>query len=494
MCKDRSTRKAGKISLVEILQKPSDMMTSPAVSLRTSATLAIVLAATLVAAQTRITPPPNKYTPAQDVELGLKAAAEARQQMPVMRDDEVTSYVEDVGRRLVAAIPPDLRRPEFRYSFEVVNVREINAFALPGGPMFVNRGMIEAAHNEGEVAGVMAHELSHVVLRHGTAQASKATKYEIGQVAGAVLGSIIGGGWGQVVSQGTQFGLGTAFLRFGREFEQQADIEGAQIMARAGYDPRDMANMFRTIERQSGSGGPQWMSDHPNPGNRVDYITKEAQLLRVDNPIRDTRGFDQVRTHLSRLAPAPTTEQATRAARSGRPSGTSGRPSNVPSGRVQPPSNSYRQYNLGNSIRISVPSNWRQLQDNSSVTFAPDGAYGEYNGQSIFTHGVELGLSRNESHNLEDATNELLDSLAQSNPRMSRASGYDRVYVGNRSGLRTVLTNTSEATGQRENVEVVTAQLRDGSLLYTIAVAPRDEYQSYRGVFDRIVGSIDLRD
>jgi predicted Zn-dependent protease len=119
-----------------------------------------------------------------------------------MRDDEVTSYVEDVGRRLVAAIPAELRRPEFRYSFEVVNVREINAFALPGGPMFVNRGMVEAARNEGEVAGVMAHELSHVILRHGTAQASKATKYEIGQVAGAILGSIIGGGWGQVVSQG----------------------------------------------------------------------------------------------------------------------------------------------------------------------------------------------------------------------------------------------------------------------------------------------------
>src|SRR5207302_4111896 len=136
-----------------------------------------------------------------------KAAGEVRQQLPVMRDDEVTSYVEDVGRRLVAAIPGELRHPEFRYTFDVVNVKEINAFALPGGPMFVNRGMIEAAHTEGEVAGVMAHELSHVILRHGTAQASKASKYELGQIAGAVLGSIIGGGWGQVISQGTQFGL-----------------------------------------------------------------------------------------------------------------------------------------------------------------------------------------------------------------------------------------------------------------------------------------------
>jgi beta-barrel assembly-enhancing protease len=483
--------------LVTILQNPNDMKTP--LSMRTSAaTLALVLAATLVAAQTRITAPPNKYTPAQDVELGMKAAAEVRQQMPVMRDDEVTSYVEDVGRRLTAAIPEEFRRSEFRYSFDVINVREINAFALPGGPMFVNRGMIEAAKTEGEVAGVMAHELSHVLLRHGTAQASKATKYEIGQVAGAILGSIIGGGWGQVVAQGTQFGLGTAFMRFGREFERQADLQGAQIMARAGYDPRDMASMFKTIEQQSGRGGPEFLSDHPNPGNRVEYITKEAQSLRVQNPIRDTRGFEQVRAHLSRMQPAPTTEQAMRNARAGgggnRPTGTSGRPSSVPSGRVQAPSGRYQQYNLGNTIRISVPSNWRQLQDNNSVTFAPDGAYGQYNGQSVFTHGIELGVARNESHNLEEATNELLESLAQSNPQLSRSSGYDRVNIGNRNGLRTVLTNMSEATGQRENIEVFTAQLRDGSLLYTIAVAPRDEYSSYRNVFSRIVSSIDLRD
>ena len=219
--------------------------------MKRSVPLAFLLSATLFASQTQITPPDNKYTPAQDVELGLQAAAEARQQLPVMRDDAVTSYVEDIGHRLTAAIPPELRHPEFRYTFEVVNVREINAFALPGGPMFVNRGMIEAASTEGEVAGVMAHELSHVVLRHGT-QASKATKYEVGQVAGAVLGAIIGGGWGQVISQGTQFGLGAAFMRFSREFERQADIEGSHIMARAGYDPRDMANMFKTIAKQGG--------------------------------------------------------------------------------------------------------------------------------------------------------------------------------------------------------------------------------------------------
>src|SRR6266513_2840433 len=164
----------------------------------------------------------------------------------------------------------------------------IAAVALSGGTMYVNRGMIEAAKTEGEVAGVVAHELSHVALRHGTAQATKATPYEVGTIAGAVIGAIVGGNAGTLIAQGTQFGLGTAFLRFSREYERQADIEGSQIMARAGYDPRDMANMFKTIEQQGGSGGPQWLSDHPNPGDRYSYINKEAQSLHVENDRHDS--------------------------------------------------------------------------------------------------------------------------------------------------------------------------------------------------------------
>jgi len=458
--------------------------------MKRSAPLVLLLSATLLASQEQITPPDNKYTPTQDVELGLQAAAEVRQQMPLMRDDLMSSYVEELGRRLTAAIRPDLRRSEFRYSFEVVNVREINAFALPGGPMFVNRGMIEAAQTEGEVAGVMAHELSHVVLRHGTAQASKATKYEVGQVAGAVLGAIIGGGWGQVISQGTQFGLGTAFMRFSREFERQADIEGSHMLARAGYDPRDMANMFKTIEKQSGSGGPQWLSDHPNPGNRYEYITREAQLLRIDNPIRETRTFDQVKAHLRQLPPAPTTEQATKSR--GRTTGTSGRNTGVPTGRVDPPSASFRTYNEGNLFQVSVPANWQEIQSSSSVTFAPSGAYGQNNGQTVFTHGVEFGLGRNETHDLQTATDELIQSLGNGNPNLSRASAYQRVNVGDRRGLRAVLRNRSEVTGQDEAIHLVTTQMQDGNLFYAIGVAPGNEFSNYQRVFERIVGSLQL--
>jgi beta-barrel assembly-enhancing protease len=447
-----------------------------------------VLVAVLLAAQTAVTPPENKYTPAQDVELGAQAAAEVRKQLPLLRDDGVTSYVEGIGRRLVEAIPPDLRHPEFRYTFEVVNVREINAFALPGGPMFVNRGMLEAARTEGEVAGVMAHELSHVVLRHGTAQQTKATPYAIGEIAGAILGSIVGGGLGQVISQGSQFGIGVAFLRFSRDFERQADIEGSHIMARAGYDPRDMANMFRTIQQQGGSGAPQWLSDHPDPGNRVEYITEEARALRVENPIRDTRAFEQVQARLKQMPPAPTTEEATRRAQN-RPVGTGG-DTRPPSGRVEAPSSRYRSYDEGNVFRVSVPENWRELAGGNTVTFAPDGAYGSANGQSVFTHGIEIGVARNESHDLERATSELVDSLAQANPRLGRPSRYERINIDGRPALRTAVSNTSDVTGARETIQLYTTQLPDGSLLYAIGVAPANAFDTYRSVFDRIVSSL----
>lgn len=245
----------------------------------------LTVAVSAASAQTQVTPDKNKYTPAQDVQIGQEAAQEVRRELPMLNDDGVEDYVDRIGDRLVEAIPQQFRHNEFRYSFDVVNQKEINAFALPGGPMFVHRGMIEAAKSEGEVAGVMAHEIAHVALRHGTAQATKAQKFQIGAIAGQVLGAIVGGGIGSVIAQGSQFGLGAYFLKYGREYEREADLLGAQIMARAGYDPRRMADMFRTIEQQSrGGGGPEWLSSHPNPGNRYEAIQREAANLRIDQP------------------------------------------------------------------------------------------------------------------------------------------------------------------------------------------------------------------
>jgi Zn-dependent protease with chaperone function len=448
----------------------------------TAAALALcVSSVSLVTGQTKITPPKNKYTVQQDVQLGREAAAEVEKEMPILRDGRVDGYVESVGERLVAQIPSEFRHNGFRYTFDVVNLREINAFALPGGPMYAHRGMLEKARTEGEVAGVLAHEISHVALRHGTAQASQAGKYQLGQAVSGILGAIIGGKWGQGVSTLGQVGFGAAFLRYSREYEKQADILGAQIMARAGYDPRDMASMFRTIEQEGSARGPEWLSNHPNPGNRAEYISREAQMLRVTNPRRDSADFRDVQAALARMSPAPSSQDAAR----GRAASAGGSAGGSAVARVPAPSGRFTTYNEGGIFRIAVPSNWQESAGESSVTFAPEGGHrGE-----AFTHGVQAGILPSRNRDLQGATEDLIASFAQANPQIARAANARRGTLGGRPALRTLLANVSDSSG-RERIALYTATLRDGSLFYLIGVAPESEFAEYDAVITRVAGSV----
>jgi Zn-dependent protease with chaperone function len=467
--------------------------------------------------QTRVVAPNNPYSLAKDVQLGQQAASEVERQMPILNDYEVQSYVERVGRRLAEAIPAQFQHPEFRYSFKVVDARDINAFALPGGFTYVNRGLIQAARNEGEMAGVIAHEISHVALRHGTAQVAKAQKYQTGAAVAGILGSILGG-VGNVAGQGVQMGIGAYFLKFSREYEKQADLLGAQTMANAGYDPHDLANMFRTLEQQGGGSGPQWMSSHPNPGNRFEYINREADALRVNNPTRNTPAFTRIQAYLREMRPARSMQEI----------GRSGQ--RYPQRRDQPypdqddqrypdrddqrypdrddqrypqqggrrqqvqyPSSRFRNYS-GNYYRISVPDNWRELPSNDGVTFAPEGAYSQVQGQFVFSHGIQVGAVRAQSNSLRAATDELIRSLSQGNQNLRRNGGYERESLGRRDGLAVSLTNMSELTGRSEIVTLYTTMLRSGDLFYLIAVVPQDESQDYQRTFIAVLGTLSVND
>ena len=455
--------------------------------------IAITVMPLTALAQTQIKYHSNRFSVQDDVKLGRQAAQEAESQFPLLRDEQVRGYVESVGRRLVDAIPSQFQHPEFQYYFKVVNARDINAFALPGGPMYVNRGMIEAAHNEGEMAGVMAHELSHVALRHGTAQATKGQKYGLLAGIAGIAGTILGGpGVGQLA----QAPFAVYLLKFSREYETEADVLGAQIMARAGYDPRDLANMFRTIEQQGGGGG-GFLSDHPSPSDRYARINREAQALRVNEAMarRDTRDFARVQERLRGYPAAPTMEEI---ARSGQryPVGenTGNYPNNPPSGRVEYPSGRYQSFSIfGGGVQVSVPDNWRQINDQNSVWFVPEGGYGQYNGQAVFTHGASFGVANTSSRNLQSATQELINSLGQGNNNLRSTGGYQRTTLSGRTALYTTLRNVNEATGRPENVRLITTQLRSGQLFYMIAVSPESE-RNFDSAFQNILRSVRIND
>ncbi|HEX2524554.1 MAG TPA: M48 family metallopeptidase [Terriglobia bacterium] len=442
--------------------------------------LLAVLPAMFFAQGTRVEMPKNKYAVEDDVKLGREAAAQAQQQLPLLRDEDIESYVNQVGQQLVAAIPPEFRHPQFRYTFRVVNAGEINAFALPGGPMFVNRGMIEAARTEGEMAGVMGHEITHVALRHATAQATETQKFQIGSVLGQIAGAVIGGGLGDIIGMGSQIGFGAGALKYSRKYETQADILGSQLMARVGYDPRDLANMFQTIQKQGGRGGPEWLSSHPDPGKRYERIEQEAKLLRVSSSsrTRDTAAFRRIQQRL-RAMPAPP---------KGRQPGQDQRaPSGEPtySGRVEPPSSSYRQVQT-NRVQVGVPDNWREFRGDSSVTYVPEGAYGDRG----LTHGVLFGAEQMNSSNLRQANEQYLESLLQGNPYLRQQSESQSTRIGGRSGLATRLAGRSPVTGDTELVTVVTSSLGNGELFYLASIVPAQESRNYDPVFQRIVNSL----
>jgi predicted Zn-dependent protease len=234
------------------------------------------LARALVALALMLSPPAamaqkpgfNIFTPQQDYEIGRRSALAANRQLSTSTDARVSR----IGKRL-AAVAPGTRFP---YEFRVVNSSQINAFALPGGFVYLNRGALNAARSEDEIAAVLAHEIAHVSLRHGTNQASKAYLAQAGLgLIGGLLGHRSQSGLGQVIGMVGGFGLNTLFLKHSRSAETQADVLGAQMMRRAGYNPRGMISFLQTLQRHSGGRSVEWLSDHPNPQTRIARLERE---------------------------------------------------------------------------------------------------------------------------------------------------------------------------------------------------------------------------
>ncbi len=249
----------------------------------------------------------NFYTAQDDVQLGKEYSAHIDKQLPLLNDAAALKYLSSVGRRLVAFAPHN--RAEYVWQFRIVNSSQINAFALPGGYIYVNRGVFEAAEDEAEFAGVIAHESGHVVMRHGTHIASQAVLAQGGM---AVLAGILGQS-NSLGSQLAQLGLGlgvdSLLLKNSRTLESQADEVGTYILRRAGYDPRAMVQFFQIIERKYPQRTQQFFSDHPNPENRIRDVDAEiAELGSPRGSVKDSPEFEGMKQYLSGLAPPPQTE------------------------------------------------------------------------------------------------------------------------------------------------------------------------------------------
>ncbi len=440
--------------------------------------LCLLLVAGVSAQRTQLKPGWNRFSAQDDISLGKRAASDAEKQLPLCDAPKVDAYLTQLGTRLAQRLPTG--GVQYPFEFHCVNDKAINAFALPGGYVFVNRGAIEAADNEAQLAGVMAHELSHVALRHGTNQATKAMLADtvLGSF-GAVFGDSAGGA---LLTTLGSFTAGGVLLRYSRTAESQADVLGTQVLYDAGYDPRAMAQFFEKLEAETkGKNPPEFFSDHPNPEHRVGRVDEEVEKLGgvPPNAKRDSAEFEAIKHEVLALPavkkPVPGAAGAVAA--------------------PAPPSRSFAEYQA-NSYTLKYPDNWKKYPDSNGggVSFAPEGGLvDDGTGHSTLAYGLIIGVAQakgdpNDGNALNGATSQVIQDLQKSNPSMKITRQGERLRLNGQPGLSTYLSNVSPAGGQ-ETDWLVTV-LRQEGLVYFVCVAPQSAYDNYDKAFSSILDSV----
>ncbi len=441
-------------------------------------------------------------------ELGTKTAAEVYRQMPVLPDSSpVTQYVRQLGKKLVTVIP---RENSWPYQFHVVQQSDINAFALPGGPVFVNVGTINAARNEAELAGVIAHEMSHVYMQHS---AKQAPKQEFANILGA-LGGVLGGAAGDLAQMGIQFGAGTLLMKYSRKDEAQADAVGAIIMYKAGYNPRAMAEFFQNLEKVVGNGGPQFLSDHPNPGNRVEAVDKEIAGWPPEKYLATSPAFLNVKEQAKGIT-AYTAQQIADGAKTGLWAAQNQKSGAVPPavetpGAATPAASeagtittvSYQQVApsgdvktfQANDFSISYPANWQAVAGQGSATLAPAAGVG----QNAVAYGVIVSSAANvDNTSLNDATQGLIQNLEDTNPGLHIYDSPRKIQVAGGEALSTMLAGNSPIQhGGHPLVErdwLITLPRPEGGMLHLVFIAPESDFAKLQPTYQKMLDSLQVK-
>jgi Zn-dependent protease with chaperone function len=440
----------------------------------------------------------------QQEKLGLQATGEVYKQMPVLPDSSpITRYVQQLGNRLVQEIPQQYTWP---YQFHVIAQKDINAFALPGGPIFINVGTIAAAQNEAQLAGVMSHEMSHVYMQHSAKQATS-TKHTIAEILGAAGGMLGGSVIGDLAKAGIQFGAGSVLMKFSREDEAQADAVGAVIMYKAGYNPVELANFFEILNKQGG-GPPQFLSDHPNPGNRTAAIEKEVRNWPPKDYRGDTQAFQSAKKE-ALSTQAYSAQEISDGAKSGRwareniangavpesakatvaASAASATLSGLHFDQVKPDGRFSKIEHAGFSI--AYPSNWTTSTGQSSLTIAPKAGAS----QNAIAYGVIVNTVQDaNASSLDQVAQALIQNLQQSNPGL-RQSGDIRPITANGAEARSVdLVGESplEENGKPlpEHDRLVLRSGPGGGYLYVIFIAPERDFGALQPSYQKMLDSL----
>ena len=465
----------------------------------------LLLAPLALADRTPLKPGWNMFSAQQDSEVGQEVSKEAEKELRMLNDRRVDAYLSDLGRRLADRAPGE----KYPYRFKVVDDRAINAFALPGGPVYINRGVIEAADNEAQLAGVIAHEISHVALRHGTNQASKASA---AQMPLAILGGLLGSD--SIVSTlaqlGASFTVNSILLKYSRTAETQADTLGTQILYDAGYDARAMARFFEKLQEQDQGGQPiEFFSNHPNPGNRIQNVGQEIDNLGGDRRgyNNDSREFDQITRYIKSL-PAPPSSKGQQILSDDGSRDERGRQGSGPDW----PSDRYVRVENA-LVLINHPDNWQAYGQGDAMTITPRGGMVEDgNGRQALAYGVIVnifeprgrrygqqlqgpgygqGRGQDSLAVLERATEELVQELRLSNRNMRVVRSGEPLRVNGSDGLSTYLSNDSPIGG-RETNWLVTVNRPDG-LLFLVFTAPDRDFQGYENdAFRRMMYSVQI--
>ncbi|MEP7341883.1 MAG: M48 family metallopeptidase [Acidobacteriota bacterium] len=442
----------------------------------------------------RFKPGFNLFSPQQDVQMGQQSAQQVMRETPMLDDAQIGGYITQLGQKLSAKAAGE----RFPYQFRVVATKEINAFALPGGFLFVNAGTIIAARNEGELAGVMAHEISHAALRHGTTQASK---QQLAQAGLGILGTIASSrenpNMGQAVGVIGGLGANMLFLKFGRKAETEADLEGARILAEAGYDPRDMANFFKTLEAQGGQRAPEMLSDHPDPGNRMQAIQAEIPKLPVSpNPIHDTPDFNQVKARLTGQSPQISNQSQLRRIGPSDPGNLE-----LKNRPPRPAAQAKGFQSEDRSYALQIPANWEAVSGgasgSSNYIFAPKGAYGKLPGNSdeggedsmMVTHGIFVGVLQVKG-DLQSATRAFIQRQIETNADFQPVGQMKQTSIAGQQALVAAVAGPSAINGVMEVDITYTMATPDGRMFYIITIAPEDEADAYKSAFQNILNSL----